>query len=347
MVAGLTRRAVTFVEPGRVEVQCEEPPAPNPGDALVHTRASAISAGTELLVYRGQAPSDMQADETIAALGGTLDYPLRYGYAAAGDVIAVGEDVDGDMVGKRVFAFNPHESLFTAAAESLMEIPADVSYEDAAMLPSMETAVNFAMDGAPLIGENVVVIGQGVIGLFTTALLAHMPLGCLITLDTIESRREQSRGLGATMSVDPSEPGHMAEIAAGMGGMGADLVFELSGRPEALDLAIALTGYGGRIVIGSWYGTKRAPINLGGSFHRSRIRLISSQVTTISPELTGRWDKARRFGTAWEMVNRVHPSRLVSHRFPVEEATDAYRLLDEEPEHALQVLFTYDDQEEQ
>ena len=342
MVPGLKSSVVTFVAPRSVEVQHEELNGAGPGRVLVQTRVSAISAGTELLVYRGQAPSEMAADESIAALEGSLTFPLRFGYSAVGDVIETGEGADGHLRGRRVFAFNPHASLFEVEPEALMDIPKGVSFEDAAMLPSMETAVNFAMDGAPLVGENVLVIGQGVIGLLTTSLLAQMPLGALVTLDTLKSRREASRRLGATAALDPTVAGVIDEIASVFGGHGADIVYELSGRPEALDTAIAATGYGGRIVIGSWYGTKRAPIDLGGSFHRSRIRLISSQVTTIAPELSGRWDKRRRFETAWQMIELVRPSQFVTHRFPVEEAPAAYRLLDESPEEALQVMLTYD-----
>ena len=266
MAAGLTKSAVTFVGPRRVEVQRDGVSGPGPGRVLVRTRLSAISAGTELLVYRGDAPSGMAADESIAALQGSLSFPLRYGYAAVGDVAQVGKGVDAGLLDQRVFAFNPHESLFEMGPEALMEIPDGVSYEDAVMLPSMETAVNFAMDGAPLVGENILIIGQGVIGLLTTAVLAQIPLGSLITLDTVEARREASLRLGASAALNPESPGVMDEIAAAFGGHGADLVFELSGRPEVLDTAIAVTGFGGRIVIGSWYGIKRAPIDLGAVF---------------------------------------------------------------------------------
>ena len=98
-----------------------------------------------------------------------------------------------------------------------------------------------------------------------------------------------------------------------------DLTFELSGSPSALNDAIALTTFSGRIVIGSWYGKKHAEIDLGGSFHRSRIKLISSQVSTISPELSGRWDKSRRFDTAWKALERIKPEKWITHRFPIEE----------------------------
>ena len=343
MVPGLKSRVVTFTAPGRVEVLEETFTGPSPGHVMVRTRASAISAGTELLVYRGQAPADMAADESIAALGGNLEFPLRFGYAAAGEIANVGAGVDHELLGRCVFAFNPHASLFEAAPESLLPVPDGVSFEDAAMLPSMETAVNLVMDGRPIVGEAALVIGQGVIGLLTTALLARMPLSALVTLDTLDGRRETSQRLGATMALDPAAPDAMETARAALGNDGADLAFELSGRPEALNAAISATGFAGRIVIGSWYGTKTAPIDLGGRFHRNRIRLISSQVTTIAPELTGRWTKERRFRAAWDMIRQVEPSQLVTHRFPVAEAAEAYRLLDESPQAALQVLLTYDD----
>ena len=105
----------------------------------------------------------------------------------------------------------------------------------------------------------------------------------------------------------------------------------------------ALTGFAGRVVIGSWYGQKQAPLNLGGAFHRSRIRLLASQVSTIDPRWSGRWDKARRFAWAWRMLQQLPVERLISHRFAVQNAPAAYHLLDRQPQDAMQVLFTYED----
>jgi threonine dehydrogenase-like Zn-dependent dehydrogenase len=82
-------------------------------------------------------------------------------------------------------------------------------------------------------------------------------------------------------------------------------------------------------------------VNLGGTFHRSRIKLISSQVSTIAPELEGRWDKARRFDAAWKALERIKPEKWVTHRFAIDDAANAYRLLDEYPQDTIQVLFTY------
>jgi threonine dehydrogenase-like Zn-dependent dehydrogenase len=121
-----------------------------------------------------------------------------------------------------------------------------------------------------------------------------------------------------------------------------DLSYELSGSPAALDRAIAVTGFSGRVVIGSWYGERRAPLNLGDAFHRSRMRLQSSQVSTIDPALSGRWTNDRRRQVTWRLLAELDLAALVTHRFPLAAAADAYALLDEHPDEALQVLLTYE-----
>ena len=295
-----------------------------------------------MLLYRGQMPGEMAVDESIAALNGTFQYPVKYGYAAVGRVEEVGEGGADVGVGDLVFSFRPHESSFVSPASELIKAPEGVSAEDAAFLPTMETAVNLVMDGQPSIGEQVAIFGQGVVGLLMTALLSDMPLASLVTVDQYEGRRRESVALGANTSLAPDDPALMGALQGSRGYRGADLSFELSGNPAALDQAVKTAGYNGRIVVGSWYGTKESRLDLGGRFHRDRVRLISSQVSTIAPEWSGRWSKERRFDLAWSMIKKVRPSRLVSHRFSLDDAGSAYELLDRDPAKALQVLFTYD-----
>ncbi len=336
----MRRTALYFVNSRQVELREEDLPQGQPGQVLVQTVVSAISAGTELLIYRGEFPADLPVDLTIKALEGTLEFPLKYGYASVGRVLEAGSDValrDGDFV----FAFHPHESHFWAYPEDLHVLPPGMDPLDAVLLPSMETAVNFLQDGAPLVGEQVVIFGQGTVGLLTTALLARLPLKRLVTFDSFALRREKARRFGASVCLDPVAPASLVQAQGKLQPFGADLVYELSGRPEALDQALALTGFGGRVVLGSWYGAKRHAFDLGGSFHRSRIRLLSSQVSTIDPALSGRWTKARRLAVAWRLAMDLKPSQLVTHRLPFQKAAEAYRLLDEQPEKAIQVVLDY------
>ena len=326
------RQSLWFTEPFQLEVREESLPILQPDEMLVETAVSAISPGTEMLLYRGQMPSDMALDDTIAALEGGVAFPLKYGYAAVGQVIETGKAVDASWNGRFVFAFNPHESHFITKPDTVLPLPEGMEPETAVFLPNMETAVSFVMDGSPVIGERVVVFGQGVVGLLTTSLLAQFPLAELVTVDGFALRREWSEKVGATAVYDPAEDILIKEV---------DLTYELSGNPAALNQAIAVTGFDGRVVIGSWYGQKRAEINLGGAFHRSHMRLISSQVSHLNPRWRGRWTKSRRLDLAWQMLAEHDPARLISHRFPLAEAASAYQLLDGGAETAVQPVLIY------
>lgn len=329
----MNRNSVYFTAARQVEVRPEPVAALKAGTVLVQTLCSAISSGTELLIYRGQAPQELEADATITALSGSLAFPLKYGYSAVGRVVECGAGVDPSWRGKRVFAFNPHETYFVAEPDSLIPLPDDISDDDAVFLPNMETAVNFLQDGAPLVGERVAVLGQGIVGLLTTQLLGRIPLDALVTCERFPLRRKLSQLAGAQECVAPENCAALTDF---------DLTYELTGVPEALNQAIACTGFEGRVVIGSWYGAKQASLQLGGRFHRSRIRLISSQVSSLSPNLNARWTKGRRLQTALGLLQQLKPARFITQRFRLDQAAQAYGLLDEYPEQAVQVVFTYE-----
>jgi len=337
----VNRKTLYFTAPRQVELREESLSALGADDVLVKTICSAISAGTEMLVYRGEFPHLKDLHDSLSS---DLNYPLAYGYACVGRIVETGMHVDKSLRNKIVFGFQPHTSAFICNPSALIFAPASFPAEACSFLPNMETAVNLVQDAAPILGERVLVLGQGVIGLLVAALLKEFPLEVLITLDRYELRRSASRTIGVNDSIDPE----LINLASGttLKQQGAyaqnfDLTFELSGSPSALNDAIALTTFSGRIVIGSWYGEKQAPIDLGGAFHRSRIKLISSQVSTIAPELSGRWDKSRRFEVAWEALKRIQPQKWITHRFPIEEADKAYELLDKNPQATIQILFTY------
>jgi 2-desacetyl-2-hydroxyethyl bacteriochlorophyllide A dehydrogenase len=335
-----------MAQPYTIDVRQERFEPGSEHDVLVRTLRSAISAGTEMLFYRGQIPLGMAVDATIDSLQETADYPLKYGYAAVGQVVEVRSPQQQAWLDRLVFSFQPHQSHFWAHPSSLLPLPPGLEPEQGVFVPNMETAVNFLQDGRPLLGERVLVIGQGVVGLLTTALLAQFPLAQLVSLEPVARRRQVSLDLGARASLDPDDEQALrqmlADPAADPAASGADLTYELTGLPQGLNLAITYTGFAGRIVIGSWYGTKQAAVDLGGRFHRSRLRLVSSQVSSLDPRLTGRWTKGRRMATALDQIARVRPDRLITHRYPVEQAPQAYQLVDRQPDQALQVVFTYD-----
>lgn len=328
----MSKQALYFTGQQSVSVREEPVPNPEPDEVLVQTEQSGISPGTELLVYRDDVGEQIAADETIETLDGTFSYPLQYGYAAVGRVSEVGESVGEEWIGQRVFGFNPHESHFTANPDQLIQTT--LPQEQAIFIPNAETAVNFVMDGRPRVGARVVVFGQGPVGLLTTALLSAFPLGTLVTTDYYERRRELSRSLGADKSVPPEEVKSVVDDP--------DISFELTGNPTALADAVDLTGYAGQVIIGSWYGTKEVALELGGEFHRSHLRMQSSQVSRIDPAHADRWDKGRRMAFVRSWLADTDLSALLTHEIEIDRAAEAYELLENRRSEAVQVALTYD-----
>lgn len=338
-------RAIHHVAARKVAVAHASLSALGPEDVLIRTLYSAISPGTESLVFRGRFPPGMPLDAAIAGLRGSFSYPFAYGYALVGEVVDAGAQVDRAWLQRRVLAFHPHQDYAVAPLHEVIAIPAEVEPLAALFLPNMESAVSFVHDAEPRLGERAMVFGQGVVGLLTTALLGDFPLALLASADPIAHRRERSLALGAAWSIDPDDAARFAALRerlfGGSDDDGLDLAIELSGNTTALNQAIELAGFDARIIVASWYGTERATLDLGAHFHRRRIALVSSQVSRIAPRLSGRWSKRRRLEAAWSAIARIGPQRFVTHHFRFDDCQRAFELVTDRSDGVLQAVFEY------
>jgi 2-desacetyl-2-hydroxyethyl bacteriochlorophyllide A dehydrogenase len=313
-------RAVHFVAPRRVELREVELPEVAEGQLLVATEWSGISSGTELLAYRGEVDPGLPLDETLGALAGTFTFPFRYGYSAVGRVVRPAAPF---QEGQRVFAFHPHQDRFVVDAREA--VPVDgLDSRAATMYPLVETALQVCLDAAPRLGETVVVVGLGAVGILAAALLART--GAVVLGSEPEPAR---RDAAAAFGVRAANPDDAAEVVAGLaGGRGADLVVEASGNPLALASSLGLLAHEGTVLVCSWYGTKPVPLPLGADFHRRRLALRSTQVSTLPAALTARWDRRRRTELAWSLARELPLSVLATHEFPLERAAEAYACAD-------------------
>ena len=294
---------------------------------MVRTTCSLVSTGTELKIFSGDLDSDSPADLTISGMEDKMTYPLRYGYSSVGRVVAVGSALNqAEWMGKLVFSFSPHSSAVVVDASSVMEVPQGIEPEDAVFLPSVETAVSLVQAARPNVGERVLVVGQGLIGLLTGAVMTHhLPYTETTVSDISETRLRVALKFNERAKIwNPLLWNPWFNFDAGESDY--DLSIEVSGNPKGLQTAIDNTGVNGRIVVGSWYGEKPAPLILGLKFHRSGLQLITSQVSNIYPELTGRWSKKRRFDLTWETLKQIKPSKLISSVAVLksDEVLDAY-----------------------
>ncbi len=322
-----------------MDLRQETLPPLGPSDVRVRALASAISHGTEMLVYRGEVPSELPLD--LPTLKGSFAFPIKYGYASVGRVEAIGEDVTGLAPDDLVFVHHPHQDRYVAPATMATPLPAHLDPEIGVFTANLETAVNVMLDAGVRLGERVVVFGQGVVGLLITQLVRRVGADPVIAVDPFPLRRQIATEVGADVALVPDE-GLVEEIRRLTGGTGADLVIEASGRGEALGQAIDSVAFQGTVVVCSWYGTKPVGLMLGGAFHRGRVRLVSSQVSNIDPALGPRWTRERRKELAVRLLGELQLSRLITQRIPIQRAAEAYDLVDRHPEDTVQVVLTYD-----
>ena len=161
-----------------------------------------------------------------------------------------------------------------------------------------------------------------------------------MTADLHERRRAASAAAGAdhALGVDVDLVDAVLELTDGRG---VDVAIEVSGSPAALQACIDAAAFAGTVVVASWYGTRDVSLSLGGHFHRRRLRLVSSQVSTLDPALAPRWDRARRTALVSALLEELPLHELITHRFPLDQAAAAYELLDRRAGECLQVVLDY------
>jgi 2-desacetyl-2-hydroxyethyl bacteriochlorophyllide A dehydrogenase len=333
----LEARAVWFAAPRAAELRRETVPPPGPGEVRVRSLVSAISHGTEMLVYRGEVPPDLPLD--LPTLAGSFSFPIKHGYATVGRVTESGAEhlSSGDLV----FVHHPHQEVFTVPADLPLPLPDGTDPLTGVFFANLETALNVVHDTPLRLGETALVFGQGVVGLLITQLLKRAGAHRVLAVEPVKRRRTLALEVGADAAFEPGEDLRDRVLEA-TGGRGADVAVEASSSGAALQAAVDAVAAEGTVVVTSWYGTKPVTLSLGGHFHRGRVRVRSSQVGRIAPELGARWDRARRTEAALGLIPRLHLVGLVSHHIPFEEAPRAYRLVDEEPGETVQVVLTYD-----
>jgi 2-desacetyl-2-hydroxyethyl bacteriochlorophyllide A dehydrogenase len=336
----LEARALWFTAPRIVEFRPEQVPPPGPGEVRIRSIASAISHGTEMLVYRGEVPADLPLD--LPTFAGDFSFPIKYGYATVGRVLDTEAGVEHLSPDDLVFVHHPHQDAFVVRVDLPVRLPDGIDPTVGLFFANLETALNVVHDAPVRLGETALVFGQGVVGLLVTQLLKLAGAGRVLAVEPFRKRRKLALEVGADEVFEPAEGLHERLLEANSG-RGADVAIEVSGSGTALQAAVDAVASEGTVVVASWYGTKPVALTLGGHFHRGRVRLRSSQVGRMNPELDPRWDRDRRTEAVLRLLPRLRLKELVSHRVPFGEAPGAYQLVDENPDETVQVVLTYDE----
>lgn len=301
-------RALWLPAPGRCEIRPEPLPAPGDGQLRVRMLFSGISRGTESLIFHGKVPEAEFDRMRGPNMGGSFPFPVKYGYAAVGEV----EHGPDALRGRTIFCLHPHQDRFLLPEGMANPLPEGLPPARAVLAANMETALNITWDAGIAPGDRVAIFGAGVVG----TLCAHIAAGIPGTETVLIDRDPARAGLAARLGLRFAPAGSLSGDF--------DVLINASGAGAALSEAIARAGQEARIVEASWHGDRPVQIPLGGAFHSRRLSIISSQVGSVPPARRARWSYARRMAKALELLSDDRLDALISGETAFGDLARAY-----------------------
>jgi NADPH:quinone reductase-like Zn-dependent oxidoreductase len=294
--ASETAQALWYVGPGKAEIRAEAVAAPGAGDVRVRALVSALSRGTERLIFSGGVPETEYQRMRAPHMGGSFPFPVKYGYAMVGRV----EQGPAALTGRLVFALHPHQTVFNLAADNVVPVPEGVPAERAALAANMETALNATWDGAADRASRIAVVGAGVLGLLVARLCAKVPGVSVTVVDIEPSRAAVAQALGLAFAAPVAAP------------VDCDLVIHTSASEAGLATALRLAAFEATVLELSWYGSREIKVPLGGAFHSQRLKLVSSQVGHVAPSHRATWTYRRRLEAALKLLDDLALDALLA-----------------------------------
>lgn len=353
------KQILQSLKTGATEVAELPVPATKRGQLLIATSQTLVSAGTErMLVEFGKAgyleKARQQPDKvrmvldkiktdglmpTLEAVFNKLDQPLPLGYCNIGRVSAIGAGVSGFEQGDRVVSNGKHAEVVSVPVNLCAKVPGTVSDEEAAFTVLGAIALQGIRLVQPTLGETVVVTGLGLIGLVTVQLLrAH---GCrVLGLDFDGEKLAMARAFGAeTVDLAAGQDPVAAAMAYSRGrGVDAVIVTAATKSSEPMHQAALMCRKRGRIVLVGVTGLelsradffeKELTFQVSCSYGPGRYDANYEEKGNDYPVGFVRWTEQRNFEAVLDMMadGRLDVKPLISHRFAIEEAAQAYELV--------------------
>jgi len=364
---------------GRDGVSVQEVPAPQvqPGTVLVRVEHSCISTGTELSGVQAsdkplfrrvlERPEQLRAALNMAAAQGVgptwqaiqnrLDARHPLGYSASGTVVAVGAGIDDIAIGERVACGGAqcafHAEIIGVPRNLVVRIPENVSGDQASMVTIGAIALQGVRRAEPTLGETFVVIGLGLIGQLTVQLLKANGVR-VIGADLDKARLEFALAHGLDAAIGPDESAPEDQVARLTDCAGADgvIITAASTSDEIVSTAFRMCRRKARVVLVGDVGLdiKRADIyekeldfRVSTSYGPGRYDRRYEEEGIDYPIGYVRWTENRNMAAFLRLAGegRLDVAALISARFPVGSAAEAYRALQAGSPRPLAVLLDY------
>jgi len=328
-------RRLVFPEKGRCvveEVELAKDLGAN--ELLLRNRVSLISAGTELALYAGTHRAIDVPENKWAK------YPFRPGYAAVGEVLKTGSAVKGYKVGDLAVHGGSHADYLIVGVDpwgAEVALPAGCDREALVFYKMLKISITAVRLAPPVFGQNVVVIGMGVVGNLAAQLYklagAHKVAGA----DLSQARLDIAKKSGAIDLAFHVKDKPLKECVKELGEFGAEIIVEAVGSSLAIDAALKAVARKGRVVL---LGSPRVKMEIDPYFdiHATGVQVIGAHGAAVDEQIRTR-DKMFLF----ELLSggKVRVKDLITQRMPFEKAQAAYEGLLKETDKYVGVILTY------
>jgi 2-desacetyl-2-hydroxyethyl bacteriochlorophyllide A dehydrogenase len=326
-----------FTGPAQVELARQPVSPPGPGQALVETRRTLISTGTELICFHRRFEPGSHWDRWV-------QYPFSPGYSSAGVVREVGEGIEELRPGDRVATRSPHRQFVTVNAARALKIPDGVSDEEAIWFGLSGIVQNGVRRAEHELGDAVVVVGLGILGQLVAQYTRLLGAREVIAIDIAPARLQMAAAHGATRILEMPVGEALSEVQRLSDGRGADVVYDVTGHAAVLNAALPLVRRFGKLLLLGDTGTPSEQ-RLTSDVVTRGLRIIGAHDGNPPAAATDHawWthpNMARLFFTYLQR-GQMRVSDMVTHRFRPEDAASAYELLTHDRASAMGVVFEW------
>jgi threonine dehydrogenase-like Zn-dependent dehydrogenase len=270
---------------------------------LIKPAYSLVSLGTEKLVISSKIHLSTEERMRVPYMKGTFQDTFTYGYSLVGEVI----EGPGSYMGNHVHLLHPHQDLAMVHVEDAFIIPDEVSLRASTLASNMETAVNAIWDSKITLGDNVLIVGYGIIGALAALIAKDFPGVSVKILEINKARAQKAKSHGH----------------------------------DGLQVAIDSVRAEGKVVELSWYGSRKIEVNFGDSFHYGRKKIISSQVGSIPSHKLNNWDFVKRKKLVFDLLSKYQPDYLIDKEIAYEDAPEFFNELRNNTTDNIGVIIKY------
>lgn len=339
-------KAALLTAPYQIGLQEVEKPRLGSCDVLIKVRCVGI-CGSDLHTYRGTHPFRKP--------------PVILGHEMAGEVVEVAEDVSlfkkGDRVcvepqtychhcpscyqgnynlcsNKRILGTTPWPGAFAEYVvipeDKVYLLPGGLSFEEGAMVEPLAVGIRAAQMAQPRIGDTVLIMGSGTIGLATLAALKEAGVTRTIATDVEDFNLAKAKGLGAWSTVNVARESLAEKVKELTNGGGVDAAVIAVGVPSLIDESLGLIRKKGRVVLVALFDDKAA--------------IDTFKIVSTEAEVVGSWVyTGREFQAAIDLMSqgRIETNSFITHRWPIERIGEALDLVDKRTEDLIKIVLHF------